>query len=204
MRTCMLLLVGLALCWAISRPADAQQADTVVFLEERPLEVGEYRGQAVLTVAPSAIKLGEKFSIDIRFINRGVTAHFFNPFFKPLILPHPAQLAIFDGEKRYLGDLLAWPGGSVSVTTSREWTYIPTDAYVGVVLQSVPAGYLPPYGFKKLPAGEYYLQLIYYRYFIARNPASTTDEQAAITDFYKTLDRRELFRSNVVTVRFVE
>ena len=160
-------------------------------------------GHALLS-APAAVKLGEKFDIDIRFYNNGGGEYFYNPFFNRLI-PLPAQLAIFDSEKKYLGDLIAWQGGSQVGVSASCWTSIPSGGYVGIRLRSFTAGYipsLPPP--RKFGAGDYYLQMIYYKVFTLANPARTADEKGAVADFYRNFDRTELFRSDIVQIHFAE
>ena len=51
-----------------------------------------------------------------------------------------------------------------------------------------------------LPTGEYYIQLILYKAFLSPNPYRLLGEKI---DFYKTFDRAELCRSNVLKVQLV-
>ena len=170
-----------------------------IFKEEVPLEAGSFRGKATLTLSKMKLKAGEKFTADIRFLNKSGGDKFYNPFFNAL-RPLPAELAIFDGKKNYIGNLLSNNGGSRIVgETNADWTYIASLAYVGKEY-SLEAGnvfgtiYDPVFGKTKdsrdrLPNGKYYLQVIYNGLFISRNFSGGS---------------KELFRSNPVEFEIVK
>lgn len=197
------LLLMLAALFVVNSLSFAQNTPEVVFAEAQNLKSGASAGVATLMVEKSTVKLGEKFTVDIRFFNSGCGDDFYNTFFNPLI-PFPAQLAIYDGDKKYLGDLLAWEKFSQISVTASNWTSIASDSYVGSILGPFTAGNFPPNGPGKIPAGDYYIQMIYNKTYIVANPAMTTDEKTALANFYTNFDRSELFRSNVVQLHFTE
>ena len=92
-----------------------------------------------------------------------------------------------------------------------DWTFLPSLCYVGCV-QRLTAGYIPATAesaSRTLPPGEYYVQVIYLKGFLAKNPARLErrpleDDEKLLLRFEKEFDRAELFRSNVVKVRFTE
>jgi hypothetical protein len=105
-------------------------------------------------------------------------------------------LALYDSNKKYVGDLVGFTGGSQVTVGSRDWVSIPSLSYVGTTM-NVPLSELAP--------GEYFLQVIYFKSYIAMNPAvilsnPAHDEQYWLLDFYKKFDRTELFRSNPVKI----
>ncbi|HXG67585.1 MAG TPA: hypothetical protein VNO70_20955 [Blastocatellia bacterium] len=116
----------------------------------------------------------------------------------------PGQLAIYDASKQYIGDLLAWEGGSRAGISDDDWTFFYGETYVGKPLDFT-AGYVPltKYGSRGnlLPAGTYYIQLILYRAFLSPNPFRTLGDKI---DFYKTFDRSELCRSNAIKIEIAE
>ena len=68
-------------------------------------------------------------------------------------------------------------------------------AYVGAQLE-FPAGYVP---IENLSPGKYYLQMIYYKAFIASNPEKLgsnppKDKKTWIQKFSKNFDKDELFQ----------
>lgn len=169
-----------------------------VFKREMPLDAGSFRGKTTLTLNKTKLKAGEKFTADVRFLNTSGGDKFYNPYFNAL-RPLPAKLAIFDSEKKYIGNLIDPNGGSrVSFETDSDWIYIASLAYVGKEI-SLFAGnthgtmYDPMVGGKSwkksLPNGRYYLQVIYNRSFIEHGFRG-----------YNT----ELFRSNVVEIEIIE
>ena len=177
--------------------------------EKRDLNSGSYRGAATIAVDKSSVTLGEKFSVDIRFLNGSSGSHFYNPFFQGLV-PLPARLAIYNADHKYVGDLLFWEGGSRKTITTDDWNFVPGGCYVGC-WREFTAGYISDtaHGAQshQLPLGEYYLQMIYFKAFVATNPALVLtnppmDENEKLAQFYQTFDRSELFRSNVVTIKF--
>ena len=118
--------------------------------------------------------------------------------------PLPGQLAIYDASKQYLGDLIRFEGGSRATVDDKDWTFFYGETCVGKPL-GFTAGYVPltKYGSmgNLLPPGTYYIQLILYRAFLSPNPFRTLGDKM---DFYKTFDRSELCRSNVIKIEIVE
>src|SRR5262245_11608427 len=143
------------------------QDQKTIFRERINLESGSYRGYAELEVKDPVLRRGREFTTQITFHNTGGGAYFFNPFFNRLI-DLPAQLAIFDSQKEYIGNLLHWEGGSRRTPERNDWTYI-WGGFVGTTIERM-AGYVPrtKYGSADslLPPGTYYIQMIYYGVFL--------------------------------------
>jgi len=202
-----LLIVGS--CAFSAEPAQRTQTrPSFPFIEKKDLDLPSYKGYATLTLENSKIKLREKFSVDIRFTNKSGGEDFYNPYYNRLF-PLPICLAIYDSDKRYIGDLLHWQGGSRATVGYSSWSFIAGDSYVGTFM-SFAAGYVPGTEFgvmnHLLPPGEYYLQVIFYKSFIMANPSQQLDSDAKawLGKFYKNFDRTELFRSNAVKVQFIK
>jgi len=178
--------------------------------EKRDLNSGSSRGSATITVDPQSVALGGPFSVDIRFLNSGGGEEFYNPFLG-VQTPLPARLAIFSSDHKYLGDLIERDEASRKMLSVEDWTFLPSLCYVGCV-QRLTAGYIPATAesaSRTLPPGEYYVQVIYLKGFLAKNPARLErrpleDDEKLLLRFEKEFDRAELFRSNVVKVRFTE
>jgi hypothetical protein len=151
----------------------------------------------------SVLKRGQPFTTQITFHNTGGGAYFFNPFFNALI-DLPAELAIFDSRKEYIGNLLYWEGGSRRTPGRDDWTFI-WGGFVGTSIERM-AGYVPgtKYGSagSLLPPGTYYIQMIYYGVFLRPYHKVLKYEQQI--DKWQASDRKELFRSNVVKVDLVD
>jgi hypothetical protein len=159
-----------------------------------------------IAVDKQSARLGELFSVDIRFLNSGGGDEFYNPFLRGQI-PLPAGLAIFNSDHKYLGDLIEPEEASRLTPSADDWTFIPSLCYVGCV-ERLMAGYIPAtseHGSQTLPPGEYYVQLVCFKAFLARNPAlerqPLEDKEKLLHQFAKEFDRSELFRSNVVKLR---
>jgi hypothetical protein len=176
------------------------QDQKTLFREQVNLESG--RGYAELEVKDPVLRRGRQFTIRITFHNNGGGASFFNPFFNRLI-DLPAQLAIFDSQKEYIGNLLNWEGGSRRTPGRDDWTFI-WSGFVGTNIERT-AGYVPgtKYGSSGslLPPGTYYIQMIYYGVFL--HPPHELKYKQDI-DEWKAFDKKELFRSNVVKVDLVD
>jgi hypothetical protein len=176
--------------------------------EPRDLDSGSQRGSATISADKQSVTVGETFSVDIRFLNGGGGDEFYNPFLRGLT-PLPARLAIFSSDHKYLGDLIERQEVSRRTLSADDWTFIPSLCYVGCA-ERLTAGYVPTTaegGSRTLPPGEYYVQMIYFKAFLAENPARLgrrplEDEAKAFRQFEKNFDRAELFRSNVVKIRF--
>jgi hypothetical protein len=176
--------------------------------EKRDLDSGFSRGSATIAVDKPSVALGEPFSVDIRFLNSGADEEFYNPFLGGRT-PLPGRLVIFSSDHKYLGDLIE-EGEFGRTLRPEDWTFVPSLCYVGCV-ERLMAGYVPATstgGSRALPPGEYYVQMIYFKAFLAENPAKLErkpleDEEKVFRQFEKNFDRAELFRSNVVKLRFI-
>ena len=176
--------------------------------EKRDLDSGSCRGSTTISVDKESVPLGEPLSIDIRFLNRGAGDEFYNPFLGGQV-PLPARLAIFSSDYKYLGDLIEREDVPRGRLSAEDWTFIPSLRYVGCA-ERLTAGYVPTTTegvSRSLPPGEYYVQMIYVKAFLAKNPGKLEhrpleDEAKALRQFEKDFDHAELFRSNVVKVRF--
>ena len=183
----------------LSVPAvEASYREEFGFAEKRDLDIGIHRGHAVLSVEKQEIVAGERFSVDIRFVNDSGGWFFYNPFFSRL-LPVPGELVLYDSDHKYVKGFLDFKGGSRRGVKSSDWVLIPSGSYVGTRACSA----------RIEKAGTYYLQMVYYKVFISPrpdrlqgNPPKTESER--IQEFYKDFSREELFRSNVVKITVVE
>ena len=96
--------------------------------------------------------------------------------------------------------------------TSNDWCFIPSISFVGTALR-LRAGSVPGTPFdvrsNRLPPGEYYLQMIYYRAFVSARPDRLRSnppkgEKEILREFRKNFNRDELFRSNAIKILFVK
>jgi hypothetical protein len=175
--------------------------NTFPFVENHDLEFGDVRGRVFLTATNSSIEAGDSILMEVRFVNNGMGRDFFNPYLNPYTLPF-GQIALYDGNRRYLGDLMSWSAMSYRGISKDNWTFIPGGgSYIGFTMSVKPN-----YARQPLPPGDYYLQIIYYKAFIGLNPpwAATDPDveavQARLKDFEAHYDRSELFRSNPVKI----
>jgi hypothetical protein len=179
------------------------QDQKAMFRERINLESGSYRGYAELDVKDPVLRRGQEFTTQITFHNTGGGAYFFNPLFNRLI-DLPAQLAIFDSQKEYIGNLLYREVGSIRTPGPYDWTYI----LGGSVRKNIKrmAGYVPGTKYNStgslLPPGTYYIQMIYYGVFLRPYHEGLKYEQQI--DEWKASDKKELFRSNVVKIDLVD
>lgn len=170
------------------------------FIERHDLDAGTALGYSTLSIDNPVIEAGKSISMEVHFLNQGMGRDFLNPFFLQRN-SNPGQIALYDGDHNYIGDLLMFHSGSAILSSFDQWTFIPNGGSVGMTLQVRLF-----YPGKQLQPGNYYLQLIYYRAFIALNPPwSETDPELAskrerLKEFEAHFDRSELFRSNPVKI----
>jgi hypothetical protein len=194
-----------------SKALIAQGTQEVAFVETRNLDYGSYRGHASITVGPPTVKLGEEYKVPVQFFNDGGSNQFFNPDFNGLI-PIPACPVIYDINKKYIGKLWGPHSGSARGIGKWDWKFVPPGSHVDTTL-SFRAEYITSAEYDGiqllLPAGDYYLQIIYFKAFICPNPFGPDSDNPSVEEmtkrraFYDNFDRSELFRSNVVKVHFV-
>jgi hypothetical protein len=186
-----------------STGAKLPAAEIPIWKPQTDLNSGSYKGIATITVSEETLAIGEEFDVDVRF-NCAGGLYFYNPFFNSLI-PAPAKLAIFDASKAYVGDLLRRTGGSAARPGLSNWTVIPGNSYVGTKLR-FKCGHVPgrfdTIG-NELPAGTYYLQMIYNGRFASAPPIRDLETEISgesLAHWEKVFDSKDLFRSNVVTI----
>ena len=93
--------------------------------------------------------------------------------------------------------------GSRRTVKAHDWTLIPAKSGVSVI-DKFTAGRIPNHGWGETRAGDYYLQLIYFRAYLPKPTAHTPDEMASALRYDQDFAGTELFRSNVVKVHFVK
>ena len=185
-----LLLISLILsCSAI------MYGQTFPFRGEYPFARGDDKGRVMLEMKDQRLKRDETYSAEYTFYVTNGSYDIYNWQFIGL-LPLAGQLAIYDERKEYVGDLLYWAGGSQRVIAAGDWMFLYGGSHVGRSLR-VRFERMP----QKPPAGTYYIQLILYKAFISPNPNRIVGDPV---DFYKTFDRSELCRSNVIKVDVID
>jgi hypothetical protein len=177
-------------------------AQSFEFSAEHPFKLGNSQGKVEISLDESRLRRGERYRVNYKFTNINISYPVYNWQFTRLI-PAPGQLALYDADKRYIGDLIADVGGSRVRVTLNDWTYLHGGSYVGTSL-SFTAGSVPRTKYwsarNPLPPGQYYIQLIMYKLFMSERPYLTEE---VLTDFRQNFDRSELCRSNAVAVKLV-
>ena len=174
------------------------------FHEATPLSLpsGE-RGYAKLSFDEGKPRRGERYNVEYSFYNTNGSYWVYNCFLNRLI-PSPGQLAIYDSNKEYIGDLLRFEGGSQRGVGNGDWLFLYGGSHVGTSI-GFRAGYVPLTKFGSmgslLPAGRYYIQLILYKAFLSTNPSHLIGDKP---DFYKTFDRSEVIRSNAIQIEIID
>lgn len=203
-RNLTIVLITVCLC----SPSTLIAGDAVTLQAERDLNDGLYQGKATISVQHVKIARGADVALDARYINHGVP-YLFNPYFNRLT-DQPAILAIFDSEKHYIGDLRRQVLGSYVRPGIGDWVQIPAGGYAGVTL-GFTAGMVPGTQFmgrgNELPAGKYYVQLIYRRSFATKAPTrgdSATIEPNDLDAWFRHGAALDLFRSNILEIELVD
>ena len=172
------------------------------YAEKSDFANGSDKGQVTIKISDPVLQRGERYSIEYTFHVTNSSYAVYNWQFIRL-KPLPGQLAIYDSNKKYIGDLIAFTEGSQTGVSDDDWTFLYGGARVGSALDfragSVPNTKYDSMG-NLLPPGEYYIQLILYKAFLSPNPYRALGEKI---NFYKTFDRGELCRSNVLKIQIV-
>jgi hypothetical protein len=165
------------------------------FREEHPFAQGGDEGRAMIELKDHRLKRDATYSLEYNFYVTNGSYDVYNWQFISL-LPLPGQLAVYNDKKEYVGDFLHWSGGSQRTPSDGDWTFLYGGSHVGSSLEIRFERVA-----EKLPAGTYYIQLILYQAFLSPNPRRILGEPI---DFYKTFDRSELCRSNVIKVEIID
>lgn len=185
-----------------SHPVASQESYKFHAATPLNLSSGE-RGYAKLSLDDLKPRRGERYAVQYTFYNTSGSYWVYNCFFNRLI-PLPGQLAIYDSNKEYIGDLLRREGGSQKGIEDGDWLFLYGGSHVGASV-GFRAGYVPmtKYGsmHNLLPAGRYYIQLILYKAFLSPNPSHLLGDRP---DFYQTFDRSEVIRSNTIQIEIVD
>ena len=150
------------------------------FMEARDLNSATRRGKATLAVETARIRVGDLLLADVLFSNTGEASSFYNPFFtttKPL----PAQLAVYDSNNKYIGNLLRNVSDSQASPRGEDWVRVPSGGSVGAKLRLRVTDLAP---------GEYYLQIVYFNRFAV----------SSVQELFEPSAVGELFRSNTIKI----
>ncbi|MCK9589877.1 MAG: hypothetical protein M0Q93_11035 [Terrimicrobiaceae bacterium] len=177
----------------------AGDIESFPYSEKRDLNSNGHRCYATVAIENPRLSVKESLSVTYRFYNTSGNGFYYNPFFESLF-PLPAQLAVYDTNKKFVCDLLEFKMGSRCLPSASVWTHIPNKCYVGKDFSL---------GIQELPPGEYYLQMIFIVAFVSSNPQHQENSSAQSVEFWvkafmRSLDRRELFRSNIVKFTVTE
>lgn len=199
-QTFLIIFLGLLVCPKLIK------ADTPLFIEKKDMDSNG--SHATLSLENTTVKLEELFAVNVCFYNQsGSELAFFNPYFNGL-LSSPAQLAVFDSQKKYVGDLIQFIGGSQAMMTPKDWVLIPQSGFVStslkVKLHRVVSAVIPFELSKAVPPGDYYLQMIYSKTFIL-DVIPSPEDKAASEEWERKFRGSgvELFRSNPVKITVV-
>ncbi len=181
--------------WALLAPADATEKQGEVSLKpERPLKEGALTGRATLSIDNRSVRFGDKIRIKVRFQSKS-GGTFYNPDFNGLISPS-AQLALFDENKQFKGDLLSKLSGSQRFESTGDWQYVrPKGSIESEIDRTIPAKSL---NYGELAPGNYYLQLIYNGLFTFPSPRHFGPLTQGERQTMMQIEESDLFRSNVV------
>ena len=173
------------------------------YREQSAFAMGSDKGEVTIQSEKDVIRKGDIYSLRYTFHVINSSYAVYNWQFISL-KPLPGQLAIYDSNKQYLGNLIAFAGGSQAGISDDDWTFFYGETFVGKPL-GFRAGLIPNTKYdwtgSPLPSGEYYIQLVMYKAFISPNPFRLLGDKI---DFYKTFDRTELCRSNVLKIQLVD
>lgn len=170
------------------------------FVEKHDLELGAIHAAAMLKLETPVIKAGERISIKLRFVNTGHSWDFYNLFLNSRI-PQPAQIALYDSNHNYLFEIIPRTSSVIGMSWD-DWTYLPG----GGCSVEFPMEWDTSFYRRLLPPGDYYLQLIYYKAFVALDPPwrdtapDVNAKRERLRDFENHFDHSELFRSNPVEI----
>jgi hypothetical protein len=163
------------------------------FTEQYDLDLPSRKGKASLELSTNIVTIGESCEADVLFTNLASGDTFYNPFFGGLTYL-PAELALYDVNHNYQGDLWRWFTGSWIGPRPDDWVFVPTGGRIGF-RRSVRV-------FDWLRPGVYYLQLVYHHAYIAPRPQSSSALWRS--EVFDREDWTELFRSNIVSIRVVK
>lgn len=160
------------------------------------------KGEVIIEFDNATFRQGDIHRIKYTFRNIRGSYAVYNWQFSSLV-PLPGELAIYDFNKRHIGDLISWSGGSRGLVSDDNWTFLHDGEFLGTLLQ-FRAGIVPHTRHRSmsdlLPPGTYYIQLILYKAFKSENPFRFSGDKV---DFYKTFDKSELCRSNVLKIEII-
>src|SRR5436853_5641939 len=100
------------------------------FAGEHPFNLGGDQGKVEITLDETVLHQGEWYGVYFRFTNTNSSYNVYNWQFVSLI-PLPGQLAIYDSNQDYLGDLIAFEMGSRKSPGANDWTFLYGGSNVG-------------------------------------------------------------------------
>jgi len=189
-----ILLLGRGNAQAPSTPPTESNEEIYAFHEE---PAGHDSVQ--ISIENPKLQRGQWYSIEYCFHAWKGGNEVYNGFFE-MLRTHPGQLAVYDADRKYLGDAINDNmHGSHIGTSSGDWFYLREGNYIGAKISFMlgGSGNVPI----ELPPGKYYLQLILYKAFFSIPPASD-GPMPTMSDAYSSsgFNRYPAARSNVLEV----
>lgn len=176
---------------------------TFPYRDQHSFALGSDKGQVSIKLDQIVLRRGLTYRLQYTFDVINSSYAVYNWQFISL-KPLPGQLAIYDVNKQYIGDLIAFDGGSQAGISDDDWTFLYGESHIGKPL-GFRAGLVPNTRYDStgdlLMPGTYYIQLIMYKAFLSPNPFRVEGKKI---DFYKTFDRSELCRSNAIKIDIVD
>jgi hypothetical protein len=154
-------------------------------------------GEVTIALATTTLRSGDIYTL--RYTFHALNSYWVYNWQFSYLIPLPGQLAIYDKNRKYIGDLIANIRGSRTLISDQSWSFLSDETFVGKLL-SFNAGYVNSLQ-KRLPPGTYYIQLVMYRGFLSHRPSRTPEGGP---EFEKRFDRSELCRSNAIKIEIVE
>jgi hypothetical protein len=161
------------------------------------------KGEVSIDMVDTTLRMNELYKLKYAFHATGSYSVYNWPLSS--LSTMPGELAIYDENKKYIGNLIYSTGGSFTGIMEGYWKFLRDETYLNTS-KSFRAGWVPSISRShKLSPGTYYIQLILYKALLASSPFHATgdDLSARMKDFYTNFDRTELCRSNVIKVNIV-
>jgi hypothetical protein len=195
-------LILLAIILALT-PFLAYGQEQLLFRDETKLKFSSGEScYAKLALEKAALRRGEAYAVEYTFYNACGVYWIYNFSFNGL-LRQPGKLAIYDADKKYIGDLIDFEVGSRRGENHSDWVYFAQGTQISSKIR-FKAGYVPltKYGLlgELLPSGRYYVQLILYKAFFSDNPNNLGDDKPSSN---KKFDKSEAIRSNAIEIQIV-
>lgn len=170
------------------------------FSENLSNDTGNIDLEIKLEIAENELKSNKRYNVKYSIHNKNTSFYVYNPFFNGLI-QYPAQLVIYDADKKYIADLIQHTGGSRKGIGNEDFVYLLHDSVVGGRLSFIAGKTAWGQEIPSSKNNKYFLQMVFHKGFLFAPSTLVLKNKKYQPYFYVHFFDTECCRSNILEIK---